>query len=161
MDNQQGTMVQHMEFHSSVMCQPGWEAGLGENGYMYMFGWVPSLFIWNYHNTVSQLHPNTRWFGCEEIKLKIKNSTLYHMHTFWPWVNGGTHFNKAPTPWRALSYDWSLDLTLPLINWLLDQQTNTCVKITVPSYGVQQGLSGYFWRWTFFWEETLDLGGLA
>ena len=38
MDNQQGTMVQHMEFHSSVMCQPGWEAGLGESGYTYMYG---------------------------------------------------------------------------------------------------------------------------
>ena len=22
---------------------------LGENGYMYMYGWVPSLFTWNYH----------------------------------------------------------------------------------------------------------------
>ena len=28
----------------NVMCQPGWEAGLGENGYMYTSGWVPSLF---------------------------------------------------------------------------------------------------------------------
>ena len=25
---------------------------LGENGYMYMYGWVPSLFTWNYHNIV-------------------------------------------------------------------------------------------------------------
>ena len=23
--------------------------GLGENGYMYMYGWLPSLFIWDYH----------------------------------------------------------------------------------------------------------------
>ena len=53
------------------------------------------------------------------------------MHTFWPWVNGGTHFNKAPTPWRALPYAWSLDLTFLLLNWLLDQQTVTCIKITV------------------------------
>ena len=22
----------------NVMCQPGWERGLGENGYMYMYG---------------------------------------------------------------------------------------------------------------------------
>ena len=27
-----------------VMCQPGWERGLGENGYMYTYDSVPSLF---------------------------------------------------------------------------------------------------------------------
>ena len=35
------------------MWQPGWEGSLGENGYMkwmdtYMYGWVSSLFTWNY-----------------------------------------------------------------------------------------------------------------
>ena len=25
-------------------------ADLGENGYMYMYGWVPLLSTWNYHN---------------------------------------------------------------------------------------------------------------
>ena len=40
------------------MWQPGWEGGLGENGYMYMYGCIPSLFIWNYHNTVDWLYPN-------------------------------------------------------------------------------------------------------
>ena len=29
-----------------------WEVSLEENGYMYMDGWIPSLFTWNYHNTV-------------------------------------------------------------------------------------------------------------
>ena len=28
------------------MWQPGWEGSLGENGYMYMYGWVPLLFTW-------------------------------------------------------------------------------------------------------------------
>ena len=27
------------------------EAHCGENGYMYMYGWVRSLFTWDYHNT--------------------------------------------------------------------------------------------------------------
>ena len=40
---------------------PGWEESLGETGYMYMYGWVPSLFTWNYHNTVNQLYPNTKY----------------------------------------------------------------------------------------------------
>ena len=28
---------------------------LGRMGYMFMYGWVPSLFTWNYHNIVNQL----------------------------------------------------------------------------------------------------------
>ena len=36
--------------HCSVSWQPGWERRSGENGYMYMYGWVPSLLTWNYHN---------------------------------------------------------------------------------------------------------------
>ena len=45
---------------NSVMWQPEWEGGLRENGYMYMCGWIPSLFTWNYHNIVNQLCPNTK-----------------------------------------------------------------------------------------------------
>ena len=44
----------------NVMWQPGWEENSGENGYMYVYGWVPSLFIWNYHNIVNQLYHNTK-----------------------------------------------------------------------------------------------------
>ena len=33
----QGTLLR-------VMWQPGWEGSVGENGYVYMYGWVPSLF---------------------------------------------------------------------------------------------------------------------
>ena len=29
------------------MWQPGWKGSLGENGYMYMYGWVPLLSTWN------------------------------------------------------------------------------------------------------------------
>ena len=35
-------------------------ASLGESGYMYMYGWVPSLITWNYHNIVNWLYPNTK-----------------------------------------------------------------------------------------------------
>ena len=37
------------------MWQPGRDGGLGENEYMYIFGWVPSLFTWNCHNIVNWL----------------------------------------------------------------------------------------------------------
>ena len=36
------------------------KGGLGENGYMYMYGWVPSLSTWNYHNIVNRLYLNTK-----------------------------------------------------------------------------------------------------
>ena len=35
--------------------------GLGENGYMYMYDWVPSLFTWNYHKVGNQLYPKTKY----------------------------------------------------------------------------------------------------
>ena len=44
----------------NVMWQLGWEGSLGENGYIYVYGWVPLLFIWNCHNIVNQLYPNTK-----------------------------------------------------------------------------------------------------
>ena len=42
------------------MWQLGWEGSLGENEYMYVYDWVPSLFTWNYHNIVNWLCPNTK-----------------------------------------------------------------------------------------------------
>ena len=36
------------------MWQPGWEKLWGR---MDMYGWVPLLFTWNYHNTVDSLYP--------------------------------------------------------------------------------------------------------
>ena len=27
---------------------------------IYMYGWVPSLFTWNYHNIVNRLYPDTK-----------------------------------------------------------------------------------------------------
>ena len=40
--------------------QPGWEGSLMENGYLYMYGWGPSLFTWKYHSIVNQLHLSTK-----------------------------------------------------------------------------------------------------
>jgi len=42
------------------MLQPGWEGSLGENGYIYTYGWVPLLSTWNYHNIVHWLCPNAK-----------------------------------------------------------------------------------------------------
>ena len=37
-----------------------WEGSLGEKGYMYMYGWVPLLCTWNYHNVVKWLYSNIK-----------------------------------------------------------------------------------------------------
>ena len=36
----------------SVTWQLGWKGDLGENGCIYMYGWILSLFAWNYHKII-------------------------------------------------------------------------------------------------------------
>ena len=55
----------------NVMCQPGWERGLGENGYMYMYDWVSLLFMWNDYKVANQLYSNTKY---KVLKKKNKKS---------------------------------------------------------------------------------------
>ena len=53
LENQQGP-IPYSTWDSAQCYMAAWMGGeLGENGYMYMYGWVPSLFIWNYHNIVN------------------------------------------------------------------------------------------------------------
>ena len=74
MDNQQGPTVHHLELCSTSTWQPEWEESLGENGYMYMYGWIPLLSTWNYHNIVNRLYSNK--------KLKKEKAILDHAMTF-------------------------------------------------------------------------------
>ena len=34
--------------------------GSGENGHMYMYGWVALLSTWNYHHMVYRPYPDTK-----------------------------------------------------------------------------------------------------
>ena len=45
----------------NVLWQPGREGGLGKNMYMYLYGWVPLLFTWNYYSIVNWLHLSKKW----------------------------------------------------------------------------------------------------
>ena len=49
-----------MELCSILLWHSGWEVSFRENGYRYMYGWVPLLFSWNYHNIVNWLYPNKK-----------------------------------------------------------------------------------------------------
>ena len=55
MKNQQGPYCIAQGTLVIVVWQPGWEGSLGENGHMYMYGWVPLLSTWSYHNIVKRL----------------------------------------------------------------------------------------------------------
>ena len=58
------------------MWQPGWERSLGENGYMYMYSWVPLLSTWMYHNTVNWRYSNIKWKAKKRIHYVISCSHL-------------------------------------------------------------------------------------
>ena len=47
---------------------PRLEGCLGENGYIYVYGWVSLLFTWNYDNIVNRLYPNIQ----QKVKKKKK-----------------------------------------------------------------------------------------
>ena len=51
---------------NSAQCYvAAWVGGdLGENGYLYIYGWVPSLFTWYHHNVFHQLYATTKCFQC-------------------------------------------------------------------------------------------------
>ena len=57
----------------NVTCQPGWGQGLGANGYMYICGWVPSLFAWNYHKIVKSAMPQ---YKIKSLKLGGKKKII-------------------------------------------------------------------------------------
>jgi len=44
----------------NIVWQPGWEGNLGENGYKYMYDWIPLLFTWICHDVVNWLYRNTK-----------------------------------------------------------------------------------------------------
>ena len=46
---------------TNAMWYPGGEGSLGENGYIYMCGWVSLLSTWNYHNIVNQPYSSIKY----------------------------------------------------------------------------------------------------
>ena len=65
-----------------------WRGGeFGGNGSMYMYGWVPSLFTWNYHNSVNQLWSEVKW-SCSVMS----NSARPHRR----------QPTRLPCPWDSL-----------------------------------------------------------
>ena len=141
MDNQQGTMVQHMEFHSSVMCQPGWEAGLGESGYTYMYGWVSSLFTWNYHNIVN-------WLSVQFSRSVVPDSAT-------PWI-AACQASLSITNSRSSPKLTCIELVMPSSHLIL------CLRLLLlppipPSIRVFSNESKLHMRWPKYWSFSLSI----
>ena len=96
------------------MRQPGWEEGLGENGYVYMYGWVPSLFTWNYYNIVNQL-------------LEKEMATHSGIHAWKiPWTEEPGRLQSMGL--QRVGHDWVTSLSLFFLlgkSGILRQTTNT------------------------------------
>ena len=76
--------------------------GLGENGYMYMYGWVPSLFTWNHHNIVNQLYPSIKCFLClkkSKNKIRINYKVLTHATK---WMDLENMLNERIQSWKTM-----------------------------------------------------------
>ena len=97
----QGTLL-------NVMWQPGWEGSWRENGYIYMYDWVPSLFSWNYLNCllsipqhkIKSLKIHIYIYICIYFKNYIKYRVLVSMTSEFLqqglgiWLNMKTHWLK-------------------------------------------------------------------
>ena len=65
---------QYFTFHGSSSFHHQDHLSLGENGYMYIYGWVPPLFPWNYHIIVNQL---CAVFSCSVVSDSLQPHGLY------------------------------------------------------------------------------------
>ena len=54
------TIFKILDLFCQTALQKGYAWDLGENGYMFMYGWVSSLFSWKYHNIINQLYLNAK-----------------------------------------------------------------------------------------------------
>ena len=73
------------------MGQSEWEGSLGENGYVYMYDWVPLLPTWNYNIIVKQLHFDIKKLKQTTQKLK-KNKNAF------------TKTSRPTNIWSVLDY---------------------------------------------------------
>ena len=84
----QGTLL-------NVIWQPGWKGSLGENEYMYMYGWVTSLFTWNCHNTILSAISSVQ-FSRSVVSNSLRSHELQHARPPGPLPTPGVHPNSCP-----------------------------------------------------------------
>ena len=101
MDNQQGPTVERREL-LNVMRQPGWERSLGENGYMYMNGWVPLQSTWD---TINWRYSNIKQkFNVKKTMLPYKHGKIMHAPKIREESESGGRRSRT---WRGFLVHWN------------------------------------------------------
>ena len=99
----------------NVIWQPGWKGSLGENGYMYVYGWIPLLFTWNYHDIVNQQYPNTN-------KVSKKGSRIFEGASLQKWFKIKESTCNAGDPGSILGQEGPLEKGMTTHSSILAQR---------------------------------------
>ena len=78
-----------MELGSAL--QTGWKGGLGENGYTYVYGWVPPLFTWNTTVQFSSVQ-----FSRSVVSDSLRPHESQHARPPCPSPTPGVHSDSCP-----------------------------------------------------------------
>ena len=76
------------------MWQLRWERSLGGNGYLSMYGWIPSLSTWNYHNIVNQ---QSVQFSRSVVSDSLRPHESQHARPPCPSPTPGVYSNLCPS----------------------------------------------------------------
>ena len=118
-----------------VMCQPGWEGILEENGHMCMYGWVPLLFTWNYHN-INRIHPNTKCFLFNSVVLPQKQLYRPKEQNIQP-RNKPTYLQSINIWQKRQKYTMPKDSLFNKLSWEIRAVTCKSMKLESPSHHIQ------------------------
>ena len=102
----------HQQVSKKCYIQSEWEGSLGENGYMFSYGWVHSLFTWNCYNMVDGLQNKIETKKCHIGTIAISDYQgllLEHQdHTSHIWISPPAamledQLRRKMTVWQGLS----------------------------------------------------------
>ena len=132
------------------MWQPGWEGSLGQNGYMHIYGWAPSLFIWNYHNIVNCLYLNTKsvQFTCSVMSDSLSQTAV-------PWT-AARQASLSITNSLSLLNLISIEVVMPSSYFILYCSLLLLPSI-FPSIKVFSNESVLHIRWSKYWSFSFSI----
>ena len=117
--------------------------GLGENGYMFIYDWIPSLLTWNYHNIVIRL------FSLVQFSLSVVSNSLR--------PHGLQHTRPpCPSPTPSLPELMSIESVIPS-NHLILCRPLLLLSSIFPSIWVFSNESVLRIRWPRYWSFSFSI----
>ena len=126
------------------MWQPGWEWGLGENGYMYMYCWIILLSTWNYHNIVN-------WLSSVQSVQSLSHVRLFAT----PWIAARQASLSITNSWSSLKLT-SSESVVPSSHLILCHPLFLLLPIP-PSIRGFSNESTLRMRWTKYWSFSFSI----